>query len=164
MPFPGDADSIGRMTMANRILVLNGPNLNLLGTRRPDMYGAETLAQIEERCRRRAEDLGLELRFEQSNHEGELVDLIQAARTTAAGILINPAAYTHTSIAIHDALEAVGIPVVEVHLSNIHRREEFRHVSYVSKVADAVIAGAGGHGYLLGLEHLAMMIRPELEV
>ena len=148
------------MTQAPRILVLNGPNLNALGTRRPEVYGTETLEQLEARCRRRGEQLGLEVRCEQSNHEGELVDLIQEARANADGILINPAAYSHTSIALHDALEAADLPIVEVHLSNIHRREEFRHVSFVSRVADAVIAGAGPHGYELGLEHLAQLIRP----
>ena len=143
------------MTQPARILVLNGPNLNLLGTRNPEVYGAETLADIEARCRRRGAALGLELEFVQSNHEGELVGAIQAARTGADGILINPAAYSHTSVAIRDALEYAEVPVFEVHLSNIHRREAFRHHSYVSAVADAVLTGAGPLGYELGLEWLA---------
>ena len=150
------------MTSAPRILVLNGPNLNALGTRRPEMYGAETLEQLAERCRARGVDLGLEIWFEQSNHEGALIDLIHEARTSAAGILINAGAYTHTSIAIHDALESVDLPIVEVHISNVHRREEFRHNSYISLVADAVIAGAGTLGYELGLEYLASKVRPAL--
>lgn len=146
------------MTKPARILVVNGPNLNVLGTRNPEVYGAETLADVEARVRRRAEALGVKVAFVQSNHEGELVDAIQAARDGADGILINPAAYSHTSVAIRDALEFAELPVFEVHLSNIHRREEFRHHSYVSAVADAVLAGAGPLGYELGLEWLAARI------
>ena len=141
--------------MSAQILVVNGPNLNLLGTRRPEVYGRTTLEQIELSLARRASALGVEVRCVQSNHEGELIDAIQSARGTAQGIIINPAAYSHTSVALHDALEAVELPVVEVHLSNIHRREPFRHHSYVSAVARAVIAGAGPRGYLMALDLLA---------
>jgi 3-dehydroquinate dehydratase-2 len=146
------------MIMAKRVLVLNGPNLNLLGTREPGTYGSETLKDIENLCKKTAEDLGLALDFRQSNHEGELVTWIQDARTTADGILINPAAYSHTSVAIHDALRAVALPVAEVHLSNIHQREAFRHHSYVSSVAFGVICGFGALGYKLALEALAQKL------
>ncbi|MGQ1839231.1 type II 3-dehydroquinate dehydratase [Kocuria turfanensis] len=143
------------MTTTRRpIYVLNGPNLNLLGTRRPEVYGTTTLADVEEAVRARAAAVGWEVEFRQTNHEGVLVDQIHEARTAGAAIVINPAAYTHTSIAIHDALEAAELPVVEVHLSNVHRREPFRHTSYVSLQADAVIAGAGAFGYELAVEHL----------
>lgn len=142
---------------APMVFVLNGPNLNLLGTRQPEVYGRDTLADLEARCRATAARLGLGLAFHQSNHEGVLVELIQAARGTAQGIVINPAAYTHTSVAILDALHAFDGPVIEVHLSNIHRREAFRHHSYVSARAEGVIAGCGVQGYdfaLLRLAHL----------
>lgn len=138
--------------------VLNGPNLNLLGQRQPEVYGRETLADLEARCRAAAVGLGLEIAFHQSNHEGVLVDLIQAARGVAGGIVINPAAYTHTSVAILDALNAFDGPVVEVHLSNIHRREAFRHHSYVSGRAEAVIAGCGPQGYEFALARLAGLL------
>ena len=145
--------------MAKRVLVLNGPNLNLLGTREPATYGSETLKDVEALCERAAETLGLSLDFRQSNHEGELVTWIQDARTTADAILINPAAYSHTSVAIHDALRAVGLPVAEVHLTNIHQREAFRHHSYVSSVAFGVICGFGSLGYKLALEALALKLK-----
>lgn len=138
-----------------KVLILNGPNLNLLGTREPDVYGRETLADIEASCRTRAETLGLEIDFRQSNTEGELVTWVQDARESAQGLIINAGAYTHTSVALLDALSAVDLPVVEVHLSNIHRREEFRHHSYVSKAADGMICGLGGLGYELALEAMA---------
>lgn len=141
--------------MAKRILVLNGPNLNLLGTREPGTYGSQTLADIEKLCKDEAKALGLGLDFRQSNHEGELVTWIQDARKTADGIVINPAAYSHTSVAIHDALRAVGLPTVEVHLTNIHTREPFRHHSYVSSVAIGVICGLGASGYRYALAALA---------
>lgn len=141
--------------MAKRILILNGPNLNLLGTREKSIYGGETLADIEAMCRTRCEALDLACDFRQSNHEGELVDWIQSARKTADGIVINPAAYSHTSVAIHDALRAAEKPVIEVHLSNIHQREPFRHHSYVSSVATGVICGLGPKGYTLALEAIA---------
>ncbi len=140
------------------ILVLNGPNLNLLGVREPATYGRETLADIEEACLERAAELDLAVDFRQSNHEGQLVDWIQEARETADGIIINAAALTHTSVAILDALKAAELPVVEVHLSNIHRREPFRHHSYVSQAANGVICGFGSHGYLLALEAVARLI------
>jgi 3-dehydroquinate dehydratase-2 len=142
-------------TMTQTVLLLNGPNLNLLGQRQPEIYGRETLADIETRARDLAGHLGLALRAVQSNHEGALVDAIQAARTTAAAIIINPGAYSHTSIAILDALNAFDGPVVEVHLSNIHRREAFRHHSHVSGRADGVIAGLGAEGYMAALRYLA---------
>lgn len=145
------------------ILVLNGPNLNLLGVREPATYGRETLADIEEACLERAADLGLAVDFRQSNHEGQLVDWIQEARETADGIVINAAALTHTSVAVLDALKAAELPVVEVHLSNIHRREAFRHHSYVSQAADGVICGFGSHGYLLALEAVARLIAAAAE-
>jgi 3-dehydroquinate dehydratase-2 len=141
-----------------KILVLTGPNLNLLGTREPAIYGTQTLGDIEEMCADRAETLGLSLDFRQSNHEGELVDWIQLARDTCSGIVINGAAYSHTSIAIHDALKLTGLPVIEVHLSNIYKREEFRHHSYISSVAEGVICGLGAHGYLLAIEALARLL------
>ncbi|MBJ6988948.1 MULTISPECIES: type II 3-dehydroquinate dehydratase [unclassified Devosia] len=141
--------------MTKRVLVLNGPNLNLLGTREPGTYGSETLKDIENLCLATAKDAGIAIDFRQSNHEGELVTWIQDARKTADGILINPAAYSHTSVAIHDALRAVALPVAEVHLSNIHQRESFRHHSYVSSVAFGVICGFGALGYKLALMALA---------
>lgn len=143
--------------MSDVLLVLNGPNLNLLGQRDPQQYGTTTLANIEASVRERAGEYGLDVDFRQSNHEGELVDWIQQSRTSAAGIVINPAAYTHTSVAIRDALEIVTCPVVEVHLSNIHQRESFRHHSYVSAVADGVIAGLGAHGYVLAVDAVATL-------
>jgi 3-dehydroquinate dehydratase-2 len=138
-----------------RLLLVNGPNLNLLGTRQPEIYGATTLAQIEQAVRALAAELGFDVRAVQSNHEGELIDAIHAARADCAGIVINPAAFTHTSVAIADALTAVELPVVEVHLSNIHKREPFRHHSYVSPVAEMVVAGAGPLGYELAVRFLA---------
>ncbi|HIW99023.1 MAG TPA: type II 3-dehydroquinate dehydratase [Candidatus Nesterenkonia stercoripullorum] len=138
-----------------RLLIVHGPNLNMLGTREPGIYGSESLEDINALCHRAAADLGYDLDTVQSNHEGALVDAIQAARGTADGIVINPAAYTHTSVAIADALRATALPVVEVHLSNVHAREAFRSHSYVSPVAEAVIAGAGSTGYRFAIEHLA---------
>ncbi len=142
-----------------RIFVINGPNLNMLGTRQPEIYGSDTLADIESGCREKAAALGLEIEFFQSNHEGEIVTAIQQARGHFDAVVINPAAYSHTSVAIMDALQACGMPVVEVHLSNIHRREEFRHFSYVSKAADGVICGFGKQGYLLALEAAASFFK-----
>lgn len=144
---------------AGRLLIVNGPNLNLLGTREPGIYGSETLEDVEELCRTTAARHGFAVDVVQSNHEGALVDAIQAARGTAAGIVINPAAYTHTSVAIADALRAVALPVVEVHLSNVHSREEFRRHSFVSPLARAVIAGAGATGYRFAIELLADQLR-----
>ncbi len=144
--------------MTGRLLIVHGPNLNLLGTREPEIYGSDTLEDVNELCRKTASERGLEVQTVQSNHEGELVDAIQAARGNADGIVINPAAYTHTSVAIADALAAVGLPIVEVHLSNVHAREPFRKHSYVSPLASAVIAGAGITGYRFAVEHLAELI------
>ena len=141
--------------MANPIYVLNGPNLNLLGTREPAVYGTETLADLEQRCVRKAETLGLAVDFRQSNTEGELVGWIQEARTKASGLIVNAGAYTHTSIAMLDALLACEVPIVEVHLSNIFAREPFRHRSYISQAAKGVICGFGGLGYELAIEALA---------
>lgn len=140
------------------ILILNGPNLNMLGQREPEIYGKETLKDIEDLCRRNANRLKLSIEFVQSNHEGELIDYIQKARGRCRAIIINPASYSHTSIGILDALHFAKLPVVEVHLSNIHKREEFRHHSYVSKVADGVICGLGAHGYVLALYALAQKL------
>ncbi|MGE0724127.1 MAG: type II 3-dehydroquinate dehydratase [Alphaproteobacteria bacterium] len=137
------------------ILILNGPNLNLLGVREPALYGRETLGDIEDACRERAAGLGFAVDFRQSNHEGELIDWIQEARSSAAGILLNAGALTHTSVAIHDALKAADLPVIEVHLSNVFRREPFRHHSYISAVAAGVICGFGGRSYVLAVEALA---------
>lgn len=144
--------------MAPLVYVLNGPNLNLLGQRQPEIYGRDTLADIEAACVRLAADLGLGVRFLQSNAEHVLIDWIHEARGTAAGIVINPAAYTHTSVAIRDALVACDLPVIEVHLSNVHAREPFRHHSYVSDIAKAVIAGCGPEGYGFALRRLATLI------
>lgn len=142
-----------------KIVILNGPNLNLLGKRQPEIYGYETLADVEARCRRLADDLGLTVDFQQSDAEHEIIRAIHAAREAAAGIIINPAAYTHTSVAIMDALKTFEGPIVEVHISNVHQRESFRHHSYVSLAATAVMAGFGTHGYLLALHHMALLLK-----
>ncbi len=144
--------------MAKPIYVLNGPNLNLLGLRQPEIYWRETLADVEAALGALAGDLGVVLVCRQSNHEGQLVDWIQEARGTAAGILINPGAYSHTSVAILDALNAFEGPVLEVHISNIHKREAFRHHSFVSSRAEGVIAGFGTEGYLLALRRMAGLV------
>jgi 3-dehydroquinate dehydratase-2 len=141
------------------IYVLNGPNLNLLGQREPHIYGSDTLADLKASCEGKAKALGLTTDFRQTNVEGELVGWIQEAGQKAAGIVINAAAYTHTSVALHDALKASGVPVIEVHLSNIYKREPFRHHSYVSPVAQGVICGFGKHGYELALEALSRIIK-----
>ncbi len=141
--------------MSATVLVLNGPNLNLLGTREPEIYGTDTLATIEAACQKRAKTLGLEVEFRQSNDEGELVDWVQEASGSFSGLIVNAGAYTHTSVALLDALLAIDLPIIEVHLSNIHQRDEFRQLSYVSKAADGVICGLGGVGYELALDALA---------
>lgn len=142
--------------MTTSLLVLNGPNLNLLGTRQPDVYGSTTLADIEILCRAAAKRLSLGIDFRQSNHEGVLIDWIHEAKGKYAGIILNAGAYTHTSIALMDAIASVELPVAEVHLSNIHRREEFRHQSYISRVAVGMICGFGAQGYVLAIEALNM--------
>lgn len=146
--------------MGATVYILNGPNLNMLGTRQPEIYGRETLADIEATCRRHAAGLGLSAEFRQTNHEGQLVDWVQEARATAQAIVVNAGAYTHTSIALLDALLACDVPIVEVHLSNIHRRESFRHHSYVSQAARGLICGFGSHGYILALDAVARILGP----
>jgi 3-dehydroquinate dehydratase-2 len=144
------------------VYILNGPNLNLLGVRDPSVYGRDTLADIEERCLARASALGLQIDFRQTNHEGQLVDWIQEARESADGIILNAGALTHTSVAVLDALSAAALPVIEVHLSNIFRRESFRHHSYVSLAASGVICGLGAQGYELALDAVASLIEAEV--
>lgn len=143
--------------MSNLVIVLNGPNLNLLGVREPHLYGHETLADVEAHCGRVAAEFGLTQRFHQSNREYELIDWIHEARETAFGIIINPAAFSHTSVALLDALNAFEGPVLEVHVSNIHRRESFRHHSYVTHRADGVIAGFGVEGYALAMRRMGTL-------
>ncbi|WP_339488262.1 type II 3-dehydroquinate dehydratase [Pseudomonas sp. EL_65y_Pfl2_R95] len=145
--------------MPRTILVLNGPNLNMLGTREPATYGVETLADVADLCRHSAEQHGFSSEFLQTNSEGELVTWIHQARGRCAGIVINPAAWTHTSVAIRDALVASEVPVIEVHLSNVHKREEFRHHSFVSAIAVGVICGFGSNGYRLAIEHFAHLLQ-----
>src|SRR3984893_2855712 len=144
--------------MSRLVYVLNGPNLNLLGKRQPEIYGRETLADVEQECAALAKELKLEIKFCQSNREYEIIDWIHEARDLAAGIAINPAAFTHTSVAILDALNTFEGPVIEIHISNIHKREAFRHHSYVSGVASGVIVGCGTQGYTLGLQRIARLI------
>ena len=141
--------------MAKPVYILNGPNLNLLGTREPDVYGHDSLSDIEKACVQKADDLGLTLVFRQSKHEGELIDWLREADQKAFAVLLNPAAYSHTSIAIHDAIKAISVPVIEIHLSNPASREPFRHLSYVSSVAKGVISGLGADGYVLGLQAIS---------
>ncbi|NHI15903.1 type II 3-dehydroquinate dehydratase [Microbacterium excoecariae] len=144
--------------MTRRILVLNGPNLNLLGTREPELYGSATLADVEELAERTAADLGFDTRAVQSNGEGAIVDAIHAAREDCAAIVINAGAYTHTSVAIRDALAAVELPFAEVHVTNVHAREPFRHHSYLSDLAECVIVGAGIDGYAFAVRRLARIV------
>jgi 3-dehydroquinate dehydratase-2 len=148
-----------KRNMTKSIAILNGPSLNLLGEREPDIYGTTTLADIEQMCRKNAEAQGLELLFfRQSNHEGQIIDWIQEARGKAAGLMINPAGFTSTSIAILDALKTFNGPIIEVHLSNIHQRESYRHHSYVSYAATGVIMGFGAQGYVRAIDALATML------
>ena len=141
------------------VLVLNGPNLNLLGTRKPEVYGTTTLADVEEMCREAAGKLGLEVEFRQSNHEGQLIDWLHACGKAvkageSIGAVYNPGAHTHTSVALHDAIEGAEVPVIECHISNVHKREEFRHHSFISPVARGIIVGFGVQGYVLGIQGL----------
>ena len=145
-------------TVPPTVLVLNGPNLNLLGTREPELYGTDTLADVERLCAETAQALGLAVDCRQSNSEGGLIDAVQVARTQHAAIVINAAGYSHTSIALRDALVAADLPVVEVHISNVHRREAFRHHSHLSAVADGVIVGCGTQGYALALHRVAALL------
>ena len=139
------------------ICVIHGPNLNLLGTREPEIYGSETLVDIDDGLRKKAEALGLTLKTFQSNHEGAIVDQIQSLRENCDGLIINPGALTHTSIAIRDALLALSCPMVEVHISNVYQRESFRHKSFIGDIVTGRIIGLGSHGYLLALEALAIL-------
>jgi 3-dehydroquinate dehydratase II len=146
------------------VLVLNGPNLNLLGTRKPEVYGSTTLADVEARCREEAGKLGLDLEFRQSNHEGQLIDWIhecgaQVKAGSSIGAVFNPGAYTHTSVALHDAIEGASVPLIEIHISNVHAREEFRHHSYISPVARGTIVGFGVYGYVLAIQGLYELSR-----
>ena len=152
------------MAAAPSVLILNGPNLNLLGTREPEVYGRTTLADIETACRKQAGELGLEVDFRQSNAEAELIDWIQGAGREFDAVILNAGAYTHTSIAILDALQAMDLPLIEVHLSNIYKREAFRHHSYVSQAAEGVICGLGMEGYLLALRALAGKLGSQQDV
>ncbi len=149
---------MGESAKRPKILVIHGPNLNMLGKREPEIYGHQTLDEINARLKSRGNERGLQVEAVQTNHEGEIVDQIQQAAGTFDGVLINPAAYTHTSIAIRDALAMLKLPVVEIHLSNIYKRESFRHKSLISDVVTAQISGFGSHGYLLALEGLAQML------
>jgi 3-dehydroquinate dehydratase-2 len=149
--------------MPSSVLILNGPNLNLLGTRKPEVYGSTTLADVEKLCRDAAASLGLDVEFKQSNHEGQLIDWIHEAGAavkagTSIGAVFNPGAYTHTSVALHDAIEGATLPLIECHISNVHKREEFRHHSFISPVARGIVVGFGVHGYVMainGLHHLS---------
>jgi 3-dehydroquinate dehydratase-2 len=145
--------------MSLPLYVLNGPNLNLLGVREPEVYGRATLADIEQSVVARAKGVGLEVVFRQSNQEGTLVDWIQEARTKASGVIINPGGYSHTSVAIYDALKALDKPIIEVHLSNPQQREAFRHHDYVSQVAKGVIMGLGASGYLYAVDAMAELVK-----
>lgn len=152
----GDTPTKG--AQMSRILLVNGPNLNLLGSREPEVYGTETLADVEAFVAQTADDLGHEIRAVQSNHEGELIDAIHAAREDCAAIIINPGAFTHTSIALRDALAGVELPFIEIHISNVHAREAFRHHSYLSDIAQGVIVGCGVQGYDLAVRRVAALL------
>ena len=141
------------------VLILNGPNLNLLGTRKPEVYGTTTLADVEKLCTDAAAELGLDVEFKQSNHEGQLIDWIHETGAAvkageSIGAVFNPGAFTHTSVALHDAIEGASLPLIECHISNVHKREEFRHHSFISPVASGIIAGFGVHGYVLAIQGL----------
>lgn len=142
------------------VLILNGPNLNLLGTRQPEVYGTTTLNDIHSMCSAHADTLGLSVAFEQSNHEGVMVDAIHAARGVHDGLIVNAGAYTHTSIALMDAIASVELPAIELHLSNVHAREEFRHTSYIARVSVGLICGFGAHGYVLAMDAMKAHLSP----
>lgn len=144
--------------MTRQILLVNGPNLNMLGTREPEIYGTDTLADVEALVSRTAAEFGMKVRAVQSNHEGVLIDAIHAARADCRAIVINPAAFTHTSVALRDALVAVELPIAEVHISNVHKREPFRHHSYVSDIAECVIVGCGVQGYDFAVRRIAALL------
>jgi len=146
---------MGDIALTRKVLIINGPNLNLLGTRQPEIYGSRTLADLETACREHGAKLGLAVECMQSNHEGAIIEAIHAARGRSDAIIINAGGYTHSSVAIRDSLSGVALPVYEVHLSNIHAREEFRHHSYISGIAKALIAGLGIRGYLAALDAIA---------
>jgi 3-dehydroquinate dehydratase II len=146
--------------MSRIVFVLNGPNLNLLGERQPQYYGTDTLADVERQCQKLGDVLGLEIVFHQSNTEGEIIDYVHKARTMAGGIVINPAAFTSVSIALLDALNTFDGPVVEVHISNIHHREKFRHYSFISERADGIIVGCGTQGYALAIRRIGHVLQP----
>ncbi|GGC72427.1 type II 3-dehydroquinate dehydratase [Hoyosella rhizosphaerae] len=146
-------------TANGTIVVLNGPNLNLLGKRQPQIYGHDTLEDLEQQCAETASVHGFDMDFRQSNHEGVLIDAIHAVRESCSGLIINPGGFTHTSVALRDALVTVEAPVLEVHISNVHAREEFRHHSYISGIATGVICGLGTNGYLAAIEYLARVTR-----
>ncbi|WP_375256269.1 type II 3-dehydroquinate dehydratase [Yoonia sp.] len=141
--------------MTHSLLILNGPNLNLLGTRQPEVYGHTTLGDIEALCKTTAEAMGVSVTFAQSNHEGEMVDMLHAAQSAHHGIILNAGAYTHTSVALMDAISSIALPVIELHLSNVHAREDFRRTSYISRVVVGQICGFGAAGYPLAMEALA---------
>lgn len=147
------------MTHPKPIYVLNGPNLNLLGKREPEIYGSATLADIEQACRARAAEHGLSIDFRQTNAEGDMLNWLHEARDKAVAVVLNPGGWTHTSVALHDAVKALSVPIVETHLSNPAAREAFRHVSYVAPVATGVIAGFGAQSYLLALDAVARLVR-----
>ena len=150
---------MGTSRVRHKILVIHGPNLNMLGTREPDIYGHQNLEGINTALKKQADRLGLQVETFQSNHEGDLVDKIQQAHDSFDGIIINPAAYTHTSIAIRDAISLLNIPVIEIHISNIYQRESFRHTSMISAIVTAQISGFGAHGYVLALDGLAKVLQ-----
>ena len=145
----------------HNILVLNGPNLNMLGVREPEVYGFKNLSAIALECEEYASEMGFDIDFQQSNIEGEMVTIIQQAHTHFAGVIINAGAYSHTSIALHDALKILDVPIIEVHLSNIYARESFRHHSYVSPLAKGIICGFGGHGYMMALDAMRALLDDE---
>ena len=144
--------------MTKPVFILNGPNLNMLGTRERDVYGTSSIGEIETMCQEKAKTLGLLVDFRQTNQEGELVSWVQESRESASGLVLNAAAYTHTSVALHDALRMINIPIIEVHLSNVYKREDFRHKSFVSPVAQGVICGFGAHSYEMALDAVANLI------